>query len=107
MGKATQVATICAFGAMATIATTMVVQAAEDAPASSFVTLKLEGACDAKNTRLWLINSHTFKTIATTVRWRAAGGKDLSEEFYPGPDSVREIGCAAEADILDAKFADF
>jgi hypothetical protein len=108
VGKATQVATICAFGAMATIAMTMAVQAAEEAaPARSFVTLKLEGACDAKNTRLWLINSHTFKTIATTVRWRAAGGKDLSEEFYPGPDSVREIGCAAEGEILDAKFADF
>ena len=107
MGKATQIAAICASGAMAFVATTMVVQAAEDAPASSFVTLKLEGACDAQNTRLWLINAHTFKTIATTVRWRAAGGKDLSEQFFPGPNSVREIGCAAEGEILDAKFADF
>lgn len=107
MGKAIQMAALCAFGVVASVATVMVVQAAEDAPASSFVTLKLEGACDAQNTRLWLINSHTFKTIATTVRWRAAGGKDLSEEFYPGPNSVREIGCAAEGEILEAKFADF
>ena len=107
MGKATQIAAICAFGVVATVATTMVVQAAEDAPASSFVTLKLEGACDEQNTRLWLVNSHTFKTIATTVRWRAAGGKDLSEQFFPPPNSIREIGCASEAEILDAKYADF
>ena len=109
MGKATQVAAICALGVLATVATsmTMAVEAADDAPASSFVTLKLEGACDERNTRLWLINSHTFKTIATTVRWRAAGGKDLREEFYPGPNSVREIGCAAEGEIEDAKFAAF
>lgn len=106
MGKATQIAAIFAFGVVASVST-VVVQAAEDAPASSFVTLKLEGSCDAQNTRLWLVNSHTFKTIATTVRWRAAGGKDLSEQFFPGPNSVREIGCAAEAEILDAKFADF
>ncbi|HEY5757099.1 MAG TPA: hypothetical protein VIU34_14800 [Steroidobacter sp.] len=106
MGKATQIAAICAFGVVATIAT-IAVQAAEEAAASTFVTLKLEGSCDAQNTRLWLVNSHTFKTIATTVRWKAAGGKDLREQFFPGPNSVREIGCAAEAEILDAKFADF
>lgn len=106
MGKATQIATIFALGVVAT-AGTIAVQAAEDAPASGFVSLKLEGSCDAQNTRLWLVNSHTFKTIATTVRWRAAGGKDLSEQFFPGPNSVREIGCAAEAEIVDAKFADF
>jgi hypothetical protein len=106
MGKATQIAAIFALGVMATVVT-IGVQAAEEASASSFVTLKLEGACDAQNTRLWLVNSHTFKTIATTVRWKAAGGKDLREQFFPGPNSVREIGCAAEAEILDAKFADF
>jgi hypothetical protein len=74
---------------------------------SSFVSLKLEGSCDQNNTRLWLVNSHTFKTVATTVRWKAAGGKDLTEQFYPLPNSVREIGCAAEAEIIDAKFVDF
>ncbi|HEY0940564.1 MAG TPA: hypothetical protein VGE08_10750 [Steroidobacter sp.] len=107
MGKATPVAAIYALGVLAIVAATMAVEAAEDAPARSFVTLKLEGACDEQNTRLWLINTHTFKTIATTVRWRAAGGKDLSEQFFPGPNSVREIGCAAEGEILDAQFADF
>ena len=105
VGKATKIAAIIGVATMAVA--TIVVEAAEQAAASTFVTLKLEGACDAQNTRLWLINSHTFKTIATTVRWRAAGGKDLQEQFYPGPNSIREIGCASEAEILDAKFADF
>lgn len=108
MGKATQIAAIIALCGMATVATITRVQAADEAaPASSYVTLKLEGACDEQNTRLWLVNSHTFKTVVTTVRWRAAGGKDLSEQFFPGPNSVREIGCAAEGEILEAKFADF
>lgn len=106
MGKATKIAAIVVLATMATAATIMV-EAAEDAAASTFVTLKLEGACDDQNTRLWLINAHTYKTIATTVRWRAAGGKDLQEQFYPGPNSIREIGCAAEAEILDAQFAAF
>lgn len=107
MGRAARVAAIYAFGVVAIMAATMVVEAAEDAPASSFVSLKLEGACDEQNTRLWLINAHTFKTIATTVRWRAAGGRDLREQFFPAPNSVREIGCAAEGEILDAQFAAF
>lgn len=105
VGKATKIAAIIGIATMAVA--TIMVEAAEQAAASTFVTLKLEGACDAQNTRLWLINSHTFKTIATTVRWRAAGGKDLQEQFYPGPNSIREIGCASEAEILDAKFSDF
>lgn len=73
----------------------------------SFVSLKLEGACDERNNRLWLTNTHTFKTVATTVRWRAAGGKALTDQFFPGPNSVREIGCAAEGEIIQAEFADF
>lgn len=84
-----------------------VLYAADEAAASTFVSLKLEGECDERNDRLWLTNSHTFKTIVTKVRWRAAGGKDLSEEFYPGPNTVREIGCAAEGEIIDAQFAAF
>lgn len=107
MGKATQIAAMFALATVAMAATIAVNAAAAEAAASTYVTLKLEGACDAKNTRLWLVNSHTYKTIATTVRWRAAGGKDLQEEFFPGPNSVREIGCASEAEILSAKFAEF
>jgi hypothetical protein len=101
--KATQIAL-----AGVLLATTgAMLQAADEPAATTFVTLKLEGACDDKNTRLWLTNTHTFKTVATTIRWRAAGGKDLTDQFYPGPNSIREIGCAAEAEILEAKFAEF
>lgn len=82
-------------------------QAAEEPTPATFVTLKFEGACDDANNRLWLANTHTFKTVATTIRWRAAGGKNLTEQFFPGPNTVREIGCASEAEILSAQFADF
>jgi hypothetical protein len=99
-------ARIAAFILIGVAAASTGLMAADD-PAATFVSLKLEGSCDAQNNRLWLTNTHTFKTVATTVRWRAAGGKDLTDQFYPGPNSVREIGCAAEAEIVEAKFADF
>lgn len=83
------------------------IRAADEPAPASFVTLKFEGACDSQNNRLWLNNTHTFKTISATVRWRAAGGKDLVEQFFPPPNSVREIGCAADAQIVEATFADF
>ncbi|NJO12655.1 MAG: hypothetical protein HC872_03405 [Gammaproteobacteria bacterium] len=79
----------------------------QQATVASYVSLKLEGTCDTNNTRLWLMNSHTFKTLQATVRWKAYGGKVLTEQFYPLPNSVREIGCAAEAEIVEAKFVDF
>ena len=82
-------------------------RAADDAPAATFALLKFEGACDAQNNRLWLTNSHTFKTLAVKVRWRAAGGKDLVEDFFPAPNTIREIGCAAEGEVLETSFADF
>ena len=104
MGKAAQIATaIITLG----VAGSANLQAAEEPTPATYVSLKLEGACDAQNNRLWLTNAHTFKTVVTTVRWRAAGGKDLTDQFYPGPNTVREIGCASEAEIVDAKFADF
>ncbi len=98
---------MAAFMFLALVSASAGLKAADDAAAATYVSLKLEGSCDAQNNRLWLTNTHTFKTVATTVRWRAAGGKDLTDQFYPGPNSVREIGCAAEAEILEAKFADF
>ncbi|HKU13885.1 MAG TPA: hypothetical protein VJQ52_05790 [Steroidobacteraceae bacterium] len=104
MSRAAQIA---AFVVVWAVSASIGLQAADDAAPASFVSLKLEGACDAQNNRLWLTNTHTFKTVATTVRWRAAGGKDLTDQFFPGPNSVREIGCAAEAEIVEAKFADF
>jgi len=81
--------------------------AAEEPAAATFITLKLEGECDSSNKHLWLSNDHTFKTIAVRVQWHAAGGKDLSEEFFQGPKTSREIGCAADAVIVEAKFSDF
>lgn len=102
----TRAAQIAACIALWAVSTTTGIRAADEA-AATFVSLKLEGACDAQNNRLWLTNTHTFKTVATTVRWRAAGGKALTDQFFPGPNSVREIGCAAEAEIVEAKFADF
>jgi hypothetical protein len=81
--------------------------AAEDPPPASFIALKFEGECDSSNKHLWLANEHTFKTIAVRVQWHAAGGKDLSEEFFQGPKSSREIGCAADATVIEAKFSEF
>ena len=107
MARTWEIAAVCCLGMVATIGTGTI-RAAENAEASSFVTISFDGgACDERNTRVWLVNDHTFKTIATTVRWRAAGGKDLSEEFFVSPQTIKEIGCAAEAEILEAKFADF
>ena len=105
MIKATQIAVTGVL--LATMGASALCAADDEAAATTFVALKLEGACDDQNNRLWLTNTHTFKTIATTIRWRAAGGKDLTDQFYPGPNSIREIGCAAEAEILEAKFAEF
>lgn len=94
-------------GALLATAVSTPFAAEEEAAAATFVSLKLEGACDDKNNRLWLLNSHSFKTVAAKVRWRASGGKDLTDEFYQGPSSQREIGCAADAEIVEAKFAEF
>jgi hypothetical protein len=105
MSRATQVAAVV--GALSILcAGPASIEAAEESPAS-YVSLKFEGECDAKNRKLWLSNTHSFKTIATTLRWRADGGKDRTEQLYPAPNTVREIGCAADAEILEAKFADF
>jgi hypothetical protein len=93
---------IVAAGAMA-----LPSNAADEPVATTFVSVKFEGVCDAQNNRLWLLSTHTFKTIAVTLRWRAAGGKDLVEQFFAAPNSKREIGCAAEAEIKDVAFADF
>lgn len=103
----TKVVAISALVMLLGVGGSAAIYAAEEQPASAFVALKFEGACDDKNNRLWLTNSHTYKTIVATVRWRAAGGKDLQEDFYPSPNTVREIGCAAEAEILTSAFADF
>jgi hypothetical protein len=79
--------------------------AGEDAAA--FVTLIVEGACDSQNKRMHLVNRHNLRSIATTVRWRAAGGKALTHTFFPEPNSEKEIGCATDATIIDVSFTEF
>jgi hypothetical protein len=75
--------------------------------AAAYVSLKFEGTCDSDNKRLYLANRHTYKSIETTIRWIAVGGKALMETFSPEPTSEMEIGCAANATIIEAAFAEF
>lgn len=75
--------------------------------ATNFATLTYTAKCDDVNRRLVLENAHTYKSLQVVVRWRAAGGKDLQEQFFPPPQSKIEIGCAAESQIVEAKFVDF
>jgi hypothetical protein len=81
--------------------------AQEEEVATNFASLTYGAECDAQNKRLILGNAHTYKSLQIIVRWRAAGGKDLQEQFFPAPDTKLEIGCAAEAQIVEAKFAEF
>jgi hypothetical protein len=70
------------------------------------VELRLEGACDANNSRLWLINNHASKTIIATLRWSLANSKRVvSDQFQVVPAAKLEIGCAAKADIVVAVYA--
>lgn len=65
------------------------------------------GPCDARNRRLYLENQHSSRTFSVTVRWSAAGGKELTEKVLVGPNEMLELGCAASAKILEATPADF
>jgi hypothetical protein len=79
--------------------------AADEDPAKS-VELRLEGQCDPKNSRLWLVNSHGSKAIIATLRWNLSGSKRvITEQFQVAPGGKLEIGCAAQADIVVAAFA--
>jgi len=77
----------------------------EDAVKS--VELKLEGQCDKANSRLWVVNNHLSRTIIATLRWNLAGAKRIvTDQFQVLPNARLEIGCAAQADIVVARFAD-
>jgi len=77
---------------------------AEDDPVKN-LTLSLEGACDAKNSRLFVENKNPTKTIVATLRWNLAGSKRVaSDQFQVAPGARVEIGCAAQADIVSAQF---
>jgi hypothetical protein len=80
--------------------------AADEDPLKS-VELKLEGECDKANSRLWVINNHQTRTIIATLRWNLAGAKRIvTDQFQVVPSARLEIGCAAQADIVVARFAD-
>ena len=90
-----------------TLSTAAGISWGEEELATNFAKLSYMAACDAQNNRLFLTNSHTFKTLQAVVRWHAAGGKDLQDQFFAEPSSSIEIGCAADAQIVEVKFADF
>ena len=80
-------------------------QAVEE-DATKSVELRLEGECDPKNSRLWLLNNHPTRSIIATLRWNLAGSKRIiTDQFQVNPASKREIGCAAQADVVVAAFA--
>ena len=80
---------------------------AEEERAADFVSISTRAPCDPINKSLWVVNTHPYKTVKVTVRWRAASGKFTMNDFFPSPNLEFEIGCASEAEILDAQFAGF
>lgn len=71
------------------------------------VELRLDGQCDEKNSRLWLSNNHDSKTIIATLRWSLAGGKRvITDSFQVAPMARIEVGCAARAEVAEARFAE-
>lgn len=89
-------AAVCAVG---------VARADDDAMKS--VELRLEGACDEHNSRLWLINNNDTKAVVAAVRWSLANSKRIiSDRFQAPPSGKVEIGCAAKADIASASFVE-
>jgi hypothetical protein len=82
------------------------VSAEEERP-GDYVSISTRAPCDPINKSLWVVNTHPYKTIKVAVRWRAANGKFTMADFFPSPNLEFEIGCASEAEILDAQFAGF
>ena len=81
-----------------------VLRAAEEEAAKSLA-LILEGACDPKNSKLYVESKHATKTIIATLRWNLSGSKRVaSDVFQIGPGARVEIGCAAQADVVTAQF---
>jgi hypothetical protein len=69
------------------------------------VELRLEGECDANNSRLWLLNNHASKSIVATLRWSLKNSKRVvNDQFQVAPGARLEIGCAANADIVAAVY---
>ncbi len=69
------------------------------------IELRLEGSCDANNSRLWLLNNHASKSIVATLRWSLFNSKRVvNDQFQVMPAGRLEIGCAAKADIVSAVY---
>ena len=97
----------CTIGAIAAawLVLAPVVFSAEEEAAKN-LTLILEGACDPKNSRLYVESKHATRTIIATLRWNLSGSKRIAtDQFQVGPNSRVEIGCAAQADIVSAAYA--
>jgi hypothetical protein len=89
---------------VAAVAFAPLARGADEDPVKS-LTLVLEGACDAKNSHLFVESKHATKTIVATLRWNLAGSKRVaSDQCQVTPGSRVEIGCAAQADIVSAQF---
>jgi hypothetical protein len=76
-------------------------------PATEYVDVSFEHACDQNNKLLVLENRHDFKTIAVTIRWSAWKGETLTQEVFAMPQTATEIGCAVQAEVLRAAFTAF
>lgn len=82
--------------------------AAAEAELPVEIALRWGESCDAQNGRLYVENTHRFRTAIVTVRWKAAGGKALEEKFMVEPGVIAEIGCALnDATIVQAELASF
>jgi hypothetical protein len=78
-------------------------QTTEDA--SKMIELRLEGACDKDNSRLFVFNNHASRSVVVTLRWNLARAKRVaSDQFVVTAGNSREIGCAAQAVVVSAVF---
>jgi hypothetical protein len=91
---------------VATLALSLTLMAHAEDDAIKSVELRLEGQCDANNSRLWLVNNHATKTINATLRWSLANSKRVvTDQFQVTATARLEIGCAAKAEIVSATYA--
>jgi len=104
MGFAKHLMTIAVSIAAGVLLSSPIVSAADEDPVKS-VELKLEGACDTNNKRLWLHNNHPTRAIMATLRWNLFGSKRIiTDQFRVVAAGRLEIGCAAQADVVVAAF---
>jgi cytochrome c-type biogenesis protein CcmH/NrfF len=70
-----------------------------------YASIALQGSCgDGLNSRVFLANRHQSRDIMATVRWRVANGQFSSQQFRINAGMRQQIGCAADARIVSARF---